>query len=105
MPILAVGSIALDDIKSPYGEVKRSLGGSATFFSLSASYFTTVRVIGVVGADFRPEHEAVLRKRGIDTSGIEHAPGKTFHWSGEYGENPNDCKMHALELNVFEKFQ
>lgn len=105
MPILAVGSIALDDIKSPYGEVKRSLGGSATFFSLSASYFTKVRVIGVVGEDFRPEHEEVFRAHGIDTTGIERAAGKTFHWSGEYGENPNDCKMLALDLNVFEKFQ
>ncbi len=105
MAILVVGSIALDTIQSPYGKVERSLGGSATFFSLSASYFTDVRMIGVVGEDFTADDENVLRKRGIDTRGIEHAKGKTFHWSGEYGANPNDCKMHALELNVFEKFQ
>lgn len=105
MAILVVGSIALDTIQSPYGRVERSLGGSATFFALSASYFTQVRMIGVVGDDFTAEDEAVLRGRGVDTAGIERAPGKTFHWSGEYGKNPNDCKMHELHLNVFEKFQ
>src|SRR5579859_2229826 len=105
MAILVVGSIALDTIKSPYGRVDRSLGGSATFFSLSASYFTQVRMIGVVGEDFTAQDEEVLRKRGVDTSGIERASGKTFHWSGEYGQNPNDCTMHELHLNVFEKFQ
>jgi len=85
--------------------VERNLGGSATFFALSASYFTEVRMIGVVGEDFTAHDEEVLRKRGVDTRGIEHAPGKTFHWSGEYGENPNDCTMHELHMNVFEKFQ
>lgn len=105
MPILVVGSVALDTIKSPYGRVERSLGGSATFFALSASYFTQVRMIGVVGNDFTDQDEDVLRQRGVDTRGIEHASGKTFHWSGEYGQNPNDCKMHELHLNVFEKFQ
>jgi sugar/nucleoside kinase (ribokinase family) len=105
MPILVVGSIALDTIQSPYGRVERSLGGSATFFALSASYFTEVRMIGVVGGDFTAHDEDVLRKRSIDTAGIERAEGKTFHWSGEYGQNPNDCTMHELHLNVFEKFQ
>jgi len=105
MSILAVGSLAFDSIRTPYGQVEKELGGSCTYFSLAASYFTEVRVIGVVGEDFLPAHEDVLRQRGIDTSGIEHAKGKTFHWSGEYGANPNDCQMHALELNVFESFQ
>jgi len=105
MAILVVGSIALDTIRSPYGHVERSLGGSATFFALSASYFTEVRMIGVVGEDFTAHDEEVMRKRGVDTRGIEHAPGKTFHWSGEYGKNPNDCTMHELHMNVFEKFQ
>src|SRR5947209_5931933 len=105
MAILVVGSVALDTIQSPYGRVERSLGGSATFFALSASYFTQVRMIGVVGDDFTKQDEEVLRKRGIDTGGIERAAGKTFHWSGEYGQNPNDCTMRELHLNVFEKFQ
>src|SRR5579872_6491622 len=104
MAILVVGSVALDTIRSPYGVRERSLGGSATFFALSASYFTQVRMIGVVGEDFSAEDEAVLQRHGIDTRGIERAAGKTFHWSGEYGENPNDCKMLDLQLNVFEKF-
>jgi len=105
MAILVVGSVALDDIQSPYGKVRASLGGSATFFALAASYFTQVRVIAIVGEDFGKQHEEVFRKHGIDIAGIEHALGKTFHWSGEYGENPNDCKMHDLQMNVFEKFQ
>ena len=105
MPILVVGSIALDTIKSPYGKLDRALGGSATFFSLAASYFTQVRMIGVVGEDFTQADEEILSKRGVDTAGIEHAKGKTFHWSGEYGSNPNECTMHDLQLNVFEKFQ
>ena len=105
MAILVVGSVALDDIQSPYGKVRASLGGSATFFALSASYFTEVRMVAVVGEDFGKQHEDVFRKHNIDITGIEHAQGKTFHWSGEYGENPNDAKMHDLQLNVFEKFQ
>ena len=104
MPILVVGSIALDTIKSPYGKLDRALGGSATFFALAASYFTQVRMIGVVGEDFTQADEDVLRKQRIDTTGIERAKGKTFHWSGEYGSNPNECKMHDLQLNVFERF-
>jgi len=62
-------------------------------------------MIGVVGEDFTAQDEEVLRKHGIDTTGIERAAGKTFHWSGEYGRNPNECTMHELHLNVFEKFQ
>jgi sugar/nucleoside kinase (ribokinase family) len=105
MSILVVGSVALDHIQSPYGKLLNSLGGSATFFALSASYFTKVRVVAVVGDDFTDEHESVFRKHGIDTAGIEHAAGKTFHWSGKYGENPNDCEMLDLQMNVFERFQ
>jgi sugar/nucleoside kinase (ribokinase family) len=85
--------------------VDRILGGSATYFSLAASYFTEVRVVAVVGDDFTAEHEAVLKRRGVVTDGIEHASGKTFFWSGEYGENLNEAKTHATELNVFEHFR
>ncbi len=104
MSILVVGSVAFDSLKTPYGERKKILGGAATYFSLSASYFTKVRVVGVVGEDFTAEHEAVLTGRGIDTRGIEHAPGKTFHWGGEYGENVNEAKTNFTDLNVFENF-
>jgi sugar/nucleoside kinase (ribokinase family) len=103
--ILAVGSIAFDTLKTPYGRREKLLGGSATYFSLAASYFTEVRIVGVVGEDFAQEHESVLRDRGVDTRGIQRAKGKTFHWSGEYGENLNEAKTHLTELNVFEDFR
>ncbi len=105
MSILAVGSIAFDSIATPSGKVENILGGSATYFSLSASYFTDVRVVAVVGDDFTTEHESVLKKRGVDTTGIEHAKGKTFRWGGEYLENLNEAKTHFTELNVFESFK
>jgi sugar/nucleoside kinase (ribokinase family) len=105
MSILVVGSIAFDSIATPSGRVDNVLGGSATYFSLSASYFTDVRVVAVVGEDFTAEHENVLKKRKVDTRGIEHAKGKTFRWGGQYLENLNEAKTDFTELNVFEKFQ
>ena len=105
MSILAVGSVAFDNISSPSGQAENILGGSATYFSLAASYFTQVRVVAVVGDDFTAEHENVMKKRGVDTRGIEHAKGKTFRWGGQYIENLNEAKTHFTELNVFEKFQ
>ncbi len=105
MSILVVGSVAFDTIATPSGRVTDILGGAATYFALAASYFTEVRVVAVVGDDFTPEHEAVLKKRGVDTRGIERAPGKTFRWGGQYFDNPNEAKTDFTELNVFEKFQ
>ncbi len=105
MALLVVGSLAFDSIKTPHGTAERILGGSATYFSLAASYFTQVRVVGVVGEDFTAEHEAVMKDRGVDTSGIQRAKGKTFYWSGEYGENLNEAKTNRTELNVLEDFQ
>jgi sugar/nucleoside kinase (ribokinase family) len=105
MSILVVGSVAFDSIQTPSGTVDRCLGGAATHFALAASFFTKVRVIGVVGEDFTSEHEAVFRARGIDTEGIEHTAGKSFHWTGEYLENLNEAKTLRTDLNVFERFQ
>jgi sugar/nucleoside kinase (ribokinase family) len=105
MSILAVGSVAFDNIITPAGRAENILGGSATYFSLAASYFTKVRVVAVVGEDFTTEHETIFTKRGIDTSGIEHAAGKTFRWGGQYLDNLNEAKTDFTELNVFEKFQ
>src|SRR5215467_9821118 len=105
MSILVVGSVAFDTIATPSGRVENMLGGSATYFSLAASYFTDVRVVAVVGEDFTPQHEDVLKKRNIDTRGIEHAKGKTFRWGGQYLENLNEAKTDFTELNVFEQFQ
>src|SRR5258708_1810925 len=105
MSVLVVGSVAFDDIATPSGRVENILGGAATYFSLAASYFTDVRMVAVVGEDFAPEHENVLKSRGVDTRGIERAKGKTFRWGGQYLDNLNEAKTDFTELNVFEKFQ
>lgn len=105
MSITVVGSVAFDTLKTPSGEREKIVGGAATYFSLSASFFTDVRVVAVVGRDFTDEHENILKNRGIDTRGIEHSDGLTFHWGGEYGENLNEAKTKFTDLNVFEKFQ
>lgn len=105
MAITVVGSVAFDSIETPAGRRERCLGGAATYFSLAASYFTSVRVIAVVGEDFGPAQQAVFDKRGIDTQGIERSAGKSFFWEGSYLENLNEAKTHATELNVFGAFQ
>ncbi|MBV9622635.1 MAG: sugar kinase [Acidobacteria bacterium] len=105
MSILAVGSVAFDNITTPSGSVANALGGSSTYFALAASYFAEVRLVAVVGDDFTSEHENVFRRRGVDTAGIERASGKTFRWGGRYAENLNEAKTEFTELNVFEKFQ
>ena len=82
--ILVVGSIALDSVKTPFGKITDGLGGSATYFSIAASYFAPVKLVGVVGKDFPPRHVKMLEKHGIDTRGLEFKEGKTFRWSGKY---------------------
>ena len=104
MSILVVGSVAYDTIETPHGKRERCLGGAATHFALAASFFTDVRIIAVVGDDFSPTDEAVLTSRNIDTRGIEHLPGKCFHWSGSYVKSLNDAETLNTELNVFETF-
>jgi len=105
MKVIAVGSIALDTIKTPFGEAKDVLGGSASYFSISASYFTSVGIIGVVGKDFPEEFLDLFRKMGIDTRGIKIEDGKTFRWVGEYGYDLGNPKTLDLQLNVFERFE
>jgi len=104
MSLVIVGSVAFDDITSPSGSVKGVYGGAATYCSLAASYFTDVRVVAVVGDDFTSEYEAIFKKRGIDTRGIERSAGKTFRWGGTYTDNLAEAKTDFTELNVFEKF-
>ena len=105
MSILAVGSIAFDTIATPSGRVENVLGGSATYFSMAASYFADVRVLAVVGDDFTAEHEKILKARGVDIRGIDRAKGKTFRWGGHYLDNLDQAKTDFTELNVFEQFQ
>jgi sugar/nucleoside kinase (ribokinase family) len=95
MSILVVGSVAFDNIATPSGRVENVLGGAATHFALAASFFTEVRVVAVVGDDFTAEHENVLKQRGIDTRGIERAPGKTFRWGGHYTDNLNEMYLKS----------
>jgi hypothetical protein len=105
MSILVVGSVALDAVKTPFGERDEILGGSATFFSIAASFFTNVSVVAVVGEDFTEQHEAVFHERKIDISGLERKPGKTFRWKGEYGYDLNTRETVYTHLNVFADFK
>lgn len=104
--ILVVGSLAYDSIKSPEGEVEKSLGGSANFFSVAASHYAPVRVVGVVGSDYPDSDIAVLAERkNIDTSGIQKVmTGKTFHWKGKYEGDLSEAITLQTDLNVFEHF-
>ncbi|HEU4402506.1 MAG TPA: PfkB family carbohydrate kinase [Candidatus Polarisedimenticolia bacterium] len=103
--LLVVGSVAFDSVRTPYGERREVLGGSAVYFSVAASYFTRVRVVAVVGQDFGEEPMRLLRERAIDTTGIEIRKGKTFRWSGEYSDDLNDRTTISTHLNVFESFE
>ena len=105
MAITVVGSVAFDSIETPAGRRERCLGGAATYFSLSASFFTDVRVIAVVGEDFGAQEEAVFDVRKIDTRGIERAAGKSFFWEGSYLDNLNEAKTEVTDLNVFASFE
>src|SRR5215469_5732374 len=105
MAITVVGSVAFDTVETPAGKSERSLAGAATYFSLAASYFTQVRVIAVVGEDFGLEQQAVFDQHGIDTRGIERAPGKSFFWQGSYLDNLNEAKTLQTDLNVFAGFE
>jgi cytidine kinase len=106
MSLLVVGSIAFDAIKSPFGERERALGGSAVHFSLAASYFTDVRVVGPVGDDFGEAEYEVLHSHGVNTDDVEHVEGgKTFFWAGEYEWNVSVRHTLDTQLNVFGDFE
>ncbi len=104
MGILVVGSVALDTVSSPAGTRRDVLGGSATHFSMSASFFTEVRLVAVVGEDFTAEHEKPLRDRGVDLTGLRRVAGRTFRWTGEYGDDLNNPRTLETQLNVFADF-
>ncbi len=103
--LLVVGSVALDSVTTPFGQATEVLGGSATYFSYAASFFTNVHLVAVVGEDFPKAHLAALRDRGVDLSGLRVARGQTFRWVGEYGFDLNEAKTVDTRLNVFADFQ
>ena len=106
MPILVVGSVAFDALETPFGKVDRCIGGSATYFSVAASFFTQVDLVAVVGDDFTDEDASIFQGRNINTDGLRRMPGqKTFFWSGEYGYDLNVAKTRDTQLNVFADFK
>lgn len=104
MSLLVVGSIAFDSIETPNKRVDDVLGGSATFFSYAASFFTAPRLVGVVGEDFPDAHRRLLVERGVDIAGLTVQPGKTFRWKGRYHEDMNTRDTLEVHLNVFGSF-
>jgi cytidine kinase len=106
MSLTVVGSVAFDALETPFGKRDKILGGAGTHFSLSASFFTNVRAVGVVGGDFGEEEWAVFRRHNINTDDIEIVKdGKTFFWSGRYDYDMNTAHTLDTQLNVFETFQ
>ncbi len=103
--ILVVGSVALDTVRTPYGEAENALGGSASYFSFSASHFSPVSLVAVVGRDFPAEHRALFESRGVDLTGLETADGETFRWRGEYMAELGHAHTLETRLNVFSAFQ
>jgi len=102
--IVVVGSVALDSVRTPYGNANQVLGGSASYFSLAARHFAGVHLVAVVGEDFSAGEEAILRDAGVDLGGLERRPGRTFRWGGEYGPDLADRETLFTELNVFGDF-
>jgi sugar/nucleoside kinase (ribokinase family) len=105
MSLVIVGSVAFDTIETPFGRRERIVGGSGTYCSLAASYFTKPRVVGVVGRDFPRKAVAFLKTRGVDLRGLRVRAGKTFHWEGRYEKDPNLRTTVRTELNVFRDFR
>ncbi|MDD5747873.1 MAG: PfkB family carbohydrate kinase [Actinomycetota bacterium] len=104
MTLLVVGSVALDSVKTPFGEAREVLGGAATYFSVAASYYTSVSMIAVVGTDFPKTHIDFLKSQNIEIDGLEIREGKTFRWAGAYGYDLNERDTIDTSLNVFENF-
>jgi sugar/nucleoside kinase (ribokinase family) len=104
--VLVVGTVALDSVETPTETRLRVLGGSATYFSYAASFFTKVSLVGVVGEDFPSEYRELLARRGVDLAGLTTQPGgKTFYWRGRYHENMNDRETAEVHLNVIADYQ
>jgi sugar/nucleoside kinase (ribokinase family) len=104
MSLTVVGSVALDTVDTPAGKNEEGLGGAATFFSLAASNYTPVNLVGVVGSDFPKEHIELFQSKDINLDGLEQADGKTFRWTGHYHDDINVRDTLDTQLNVFEHF-
>lgn len=104
MRVLVVGSVGYDDVETPAGVRRSQLGGSVCYFSVAASYFTEVSIIGIVGQDFRSEDRELLLSRGVDISGLDVVEGETFRWAGSYMNDINDAETVGAALNVFADF-
>lgn len=104
MSLLVIGTLAYDTIETLHTRRADVLGGSAMYFAIAAGRFVPVRLVGVVGRDFRPQDLELLKKGGVDTSGVEHADGRTFRWSGRYESDWNTRHTLETQLNVFERF-
>ena len=103
--ILVVGSVAFDSVKTPFGEAANVLGGSATYFSVSASYFSPVKMVSVIGKDFTDDHQTIFKRHNIDTAGLIQTTGETFRWKGRYGFELNEAETLDTQLNVLETFE
>jgi len=104
MSLLVVGSVALDSVETPFGAKEDVLGGSATYFSTSASFFTPVQVVAVVGEDFPQVYLDFLESRNVDLEGLTREAGRTFRWKGSYSHQLNEAKTLDTQLNVFQHF-
>jgi len=102
--VVIVGSVALDNVKTPFGKAENALGGSATYASVAASYFAKPGIVAVVGNDFPKKHVELLKRKKVDVSGLEFASGKTFRWEGFYEFDLNQAHTVSTELNVFSDF-
>ncbi len=105
MPVLVVGSVALDSVETPFGKADNVLGGSAVHFAASASHLTQVQVVGVVGSDYPVELLEPLKRRGVDFAGLEHAEGESFRWRGRYRHDLNSAETLETRLGVFSHFR
>lgn len=104
MSILVVGTVAFDSIETPHGLAERVLGGSASYFAVAASFFSPVKIVGIVGEDFPEDYLEIFSQRGVDLQGLKRAPGETFHWRGRYHEDLNVRDTVELHLNVLTDF-
>ncbi len=106
LPVVVGGTIAIDNVKTPAAEAKNLLGGSASYASLAASYFTSpVHLVGIIGDDYPLEHLAMLKRHGVLLDGVERSDGESFTWSGEYHQNMNDRTTHDVAINVLENWR